>query len=112
MATHTPGPWKAERTGNGHDWEIHRYTPTHDGAFFCRVDSLHHGTKEGRDTAEANARLIAAAPELLELAFRLQQIIKYGETQTGPKGRDFGLAGKVDAAIAKATRAGGQVVSP
>ena len=63
---HTPAPWKAVINGVGywevvHPWpeqsfeEANHYSPT----------VVHVCTKEG-DEQEANARLIAAAPKLLE----------------------------------------------
>ncbi len=57
---HTPGPWAADKFSRGDD-----YTPTN-----CRVTSgkkeiacAFYGATDGE--REANARLIAAAPELL-----------------------------------------------
>lgn len=63
-AKHTPGPWRAELTGSSPvkiiaDNDIVGYAvygPLQD------VDTEHQG---GVPTAEANARLIAAAPDLL-----------------------------------------------
>ena len=63
--THTPGPWSAVAFGKDGSWDVHRKTPTLDGGYFARVEPLHHATREARDEAEANARLIAAAPDLL-----------------------------------------------
>lgn len=61
IAQHTPGPWyvETERTGRrGNEWLM---VVTKNGVI-CRV-----GTPDMRG-ASADARLIAAAPELLELA--------------------------------------------
>ena len=62
MSAHTPGPWAAEPT-NPHDgW---------DGWEVCGADGFRvcdaHGCQSNVVRA-ANARLIAAAPELLEVA--------------------------------------------
>lgn len=64
MSKHTPGPWKMRnRTGN-HDWNNWRIA-AEDGpgrvGGICRLDESLTG-----EESEANARLIAAAPELLE----------------------------------------------
>ena len=61
MSKHTAGPWFAIR--NDHYWEVNiedrRYAPS--VANTCDTE-----VREGSDISEANARLIAAAPELLE----------------------------------------------
>lgn len=68
QAKHTPGPWKAVINSADywevvHQWpdqsveEANSYSPT----------VVHVCTKNGEEQ-EANARLIAAAPELLEFA--------------------------------------------
>ncbi len=64
---HTPGPWKSTgRQGDRWDtkWLIHHRTPTVDGGYFVEVVPLHL-TAEAMATAEANVRLITAAPDLL-----------------------------------------------
>ena len=65
-AQHTPGPWRYDTDSNGWEFRISQedgapYTPGYsDVAHFNSVQG------EARDIQEANARLIAAAPELLE----------------------------------------------
>jgi len=58
-ARHTPGPWRV--TGGP--------TPRGNAAGVCSVDGLHvtdvHGYGTSIETDHANARLIAAAPDLL-----------------------------------------------
>jgi hypothetical protein len=54
MHTHTKGPWKVGEDNLGYPVVTHR------NGGICRIDD----TDEGE--ANANARLIAAAPELLE----------------------------------------------
>jgi len=50
---HTPGPWECSHTSNyAHDYRLHL--------------SKSNMPFEGNDTARANARLIAAAPDLLD----------------------------------------------
>ena len=88
QAGHTPGPWRAERTGpwDGWDgWEV----IAKDGATVC------NGLGSQRDPIrEANALLIAAAPEMLAA---LKAIVDCAGPGAGP---EIGLA--LDA-IQKAT---------
>lgn len=59
-ATHTPGPWTVswdEEDG----WNNHIYSSPED-----RVCFMAHGGPEKQPEFDANARLIAAAPDLLE----------------------------------------------
>jgi len=62
MSAHTAGPWFAIR--NDHYWEVNiedcRYAPS--VANTCDTE-----VREGSDIAEANARLIAAAPEMFDM---------------------------------------------
>ena len=64
MTAHTPGPWRLEsesRSPDGSDLLV----TTDDGAYSiadCRMQATGVGDTE---EAESNARLIAAAPELL-----------------------------------------------
>ena len=66
---HTPGPWTAEYDGE-------------DAAFQCRVwqdrpDGFQVAAIiEGGDEGEANARLIAAAPELLQRAKEARDVLR------------------------------------
>lgn len=63
MNKHTPGPWRVS-------------TPDHtsgatmiqaaDGTIICSRVMAHDGSNDDIEAAEANARLVAAAPELLE----------------------------------------------
>jgi hypothetical protein len=62
MSKHTPGPWTAEEAGRSGCWIS---TPVHP---FTIVDSIDDECRHGAITgpnADANARLIAAAPDLL-----------------------------------------------
>lgn len=54
-ATFTPGPWTYKATAGDHDFSVYPESTGRDVALV-------------RDFNEANARLIAAAPELLEAA--------------------------------------------
>ena len=65
---HTPGPWEPVKRPNDQDgyarWYVHQKSATIDGGYFCEVMAL-HSTAQAHDTARDNARLIAAAPDLL-----------------------------------------------
>ena len=59
MTKHTPGPWKLIWHGHGHErYPFPLAVHTKDGANWV--------ARDGTCTREADARLIAAAPELLE----------------------------------------------
>ena len=85
MNKHTPGPWylsgRIEMVGDPYSklgqHALYCARVTHPGFIgdICTVQSADH-VDEGvtRETAEANARLIAAAPELLEA---LQSLLWY-----------------------------------
>lgn len=61
--THTPGPWWAGQQATG-DWLIQSGDPsTHEPPWAVTEGTL--GAIRGSDHAEANAYLIAAAPDLL-----------------------------------------------
>ena len=68
MSTHTPGPWRVERQNGGptaREWIIAGAKP----GYLAEVGDC------GGGCAKANARLIAAAPELLEaLEYAIHQI--------------------------------------
>lgn len=58
MSKHTPGPWRIKKQKNGRDFEVIGA----DGFFIFETDvAMFDGEME-----EANARLIAAAPDMLE----------------------------------------------
>jgi hypothetical protein len=88
---HTPGPWQVNSNDPLHvcdaDGESRGCSPI----AFVQVGN------DGRWTAKANARLIAAAPELLE---RLEELLEYSENLRGS-----GVYNRARAAIAKATGA-------
>lgn len=84
--SHTPGPWRADRNVEG-DWEIHAATEHSELSFW--IATVHAETP--KEQTEANARLIAAAPELLEIARRA---LEYAPNEIE--------ANKCRAAIAKA----------
>ena len=102
-AKHTPGPWIAQIPNIGEDpferdergnqyWEIKPAEMLFDGRYLD-VTAW---------TSEANARLIAAAPELLAVLERVQSMFSY-QFEGGLTGCMADLSIDVRAAIAKAT---------
>jgi hypothetical protein len=69
--THTPGPWEVDGNkalGAYGVWTSYATHPGHNGAGYpSQVCSVYSGNKSDfdRQTRDANARLIAAAPDLL-----------------------------------------------
>ncbi len=67
MSAHTPGPWKVGDVRHAGGYQL--VTANDDGGYICEVQAPTNrffGFNE--DEREANARLIAAAPDLLALA--------------------------------------------
>lgn len=76
MTNHTPGPWKITKT-------------THKGEFvnvLTAGEAMEHlfymEVAPGQKKAEANARLIAAAPELLETLEYLESVLSEQSEET------------------------------
>ncbi|WP_414613948.1 hypothetical protein [Stenotrophomonas muris] len=91
MSKHTPGPWGIEQTD---DTNWIGFMRPHDGKvelIVCTTARDFMLKDEAREQNDANARLIAAAPELLALLVESQRSI-------GGDWRE-----RRDAAIAKAT---------
>ena len=87
MSTHTPGPWLIEPT------DTSKAIVTDD----CVICEMAPWDDEYQDELEANARLIAAAPDLLEAAIALQVAAPLGQSEWNA------AADKLDKAISKAT---------
>jgi hypothetical protein len=74
MSKHTPGPWEAHETGEGLPWPAGVLTAVYKAGSErlktdCICDLIAQGDgKYDPDVTNANARLIAAAPDLLEAA--------------------------------------------
>jgi hypothetical protein len=102
-AKHTPGPWEIERPFE----EDGLYVSSESTALICEVmEHSGHGTplqnEEAEEMDEANARLIAAAPDLLEALQYLHGIVLNGMTDDyDMMTAELGRAGR---AIAKTTR--------
>ncbi len=69
--THTPGPWKVlHHTAPQHDGDRAVYAPGN--KLICEMNG---GPNDDSETL-ANARLIASAPELLEIAHAYRNLLK------------------------------------
>lgn len=98
-AQHTPGPWKAESAkdyaSGRHDdkrWTVH----ANGMPLIAIVDQY-------RGQAQANARLIASAPELLAALERVAEDLEYFASEVPPSKDECGAMAKAArAAIAKA----------
>jgi hypothetical protein len=101
MSAHTPGPWKAGR--NSAYWEVcterHRLEKgiPYSVADVCASDP---NNPDG-GLQEANARLIAAAPDLLEALIHMVSVAERDGWQTATTGRQLFLW-DAKVAIAKA----------
>lgn len=86
---HTPAPWKIVEYGDGDSLAIH------DGDSANRVCFMatHGGSRKAWETIQANAKLIAAAPEmdalLAEAADALNLSMKIGDADLGAKISNF-----------------------
>ena len=93
MVTHTAGPWHIdEDTRDGMEWNRHIYAGADNRVCFMSND-------EGLGHGLANARLIAAAPDLLALAHQYRADLRHPPSADSITRR---LAA-IDAVLAKAT---------
>ena len=97
MSKHTPGPWEAERIDNSKCVDIKC-----ERGFF--IATCHDGVRGGSN-AIANARLIAAAPELLEALKHCEDVFMRHEINRvdGEQISELALS-VIRAAIARATQ--------
>lgn len=70
--THTPGPWRIDPAVYPESPKIYPDNGSANFAYIARVNA-------GRDEFQANARLIAAAPDLLEA---LEKLMRKGSIAT------------------------------
>lgn len=102
--SHTPGPWEVcGCVGRGLllRFEIRREGEGITGGIHAEVKAL-NATAVAYDTAEANARLIAAAPDLLEALKAAKSFIHSVRPGGGVLRGESDLLLAIDAAIAKA----------
>jgi len=105
QAKHTAGPWRLEKQVDAPFTNIGGPIAIVGGRDLCEsvefiVGTLSDCGVHGEAQTEANARLIAAAPELLELLFEALPYIEESEQFNKPTCRT--LSKRARAAIAKA----------
>lgn len=102
MATkHTPGPWQISDNVNNHCGTGCWYQITRGDEYVCEIYAIEEKNPD-IEKHEANARLIAAAPDLLAACEALLVEWEYIERMHGEHGgREVSM---VRAAIAKAKR--------
>lgn len=79
MSAHTPGPWLFDEENTGRDYNIGYGIYTNESGRTL----AHIPLREADGIAEANARLIAAAPELLEASRTAQCACSVKERDSG-----------------------------
>lgn len=99
MRTHSKGPWKKFYEGSG-DWLVIDGDGT-EVAALSRPDAHFMGTGPGAAVNEANADLIAAAPDLLQALSELLAMCQRQEDFNDDG--DGGMYERAQAAIDKAT---------
>lgn len=94
MIKHTPGPWTVDDTCRvSTDWSVVGFLTT---VADCRIGGAN------RDTQTANARLISAAPDMLEALEALHDEIDEYQRINNLGGHDNHVMKQARAAIAKA----------
>lgn len=109
MTKHTPGPWKADPIYLGDSPKIcaHRLFGGERGGSFATIENKTvTGLRLPNTEAAANARLIAAAPELLEALKGL--VGAHLATPGGPRGVMLDIPHFIDKANAAITKAEGR----
>ena len=97
---HSPGPWIVDRHADNEELVV-RSDPDWGIVANCQTDSYSLSEQENlMAEIQANARLIAAAPEMLEA---LQWIADHGDTGEGGRPAFHDMRAHARAAIAKAT---------
>lgn len=99
MKTHTPGPWRTRTTDE--EAPDDTIVMDADGASIC--DCLPGNPRMSQETAEANARLCAAAPDLLEACFKAERkLLAYLGVCAGDKQLSDDVLPAIRGAIQKA----------
>lgn len=102
MSKYTPGPWRHEIDGPATNDMRHAVLSEHTGLWIAAT--YRSGTRAENDTsldadqeAKANAKLIAAAPELLEALRSMLRLVRRNAPELSGK-----VLGDAEAAIEKA----------
>lgn len=110
MSAHTPGPWtlippRQSTEGTDED-ELNLGGFKAGEAWVCSFgDSTQYYPSPGEPPSEADARLIAASPELLEAGASFLTVLDEYPEQLVPINRDSFLVRRLREAVAKATGA-------
>ena len=99
MSAHTPGPWYIEEISN-RDWKIN--SDSRDWCLLEITPAIYGESDSLSDEDKANARLIAAAPDLLEALLHMFASIPPYRHDGSPTIPDA-VVEFANAAIAKAT---------
>jgi hypothetical protein len=106
MSAHTPGPWIFKKSGS-QEWQID--APNGDptiGYYDWECMAICYGSDDfpehGKTVGEANARLIASAPDLLAALVAMNTLAK-GPSAGVTQAQKREVIAAADAAIAKAT---------
>lgn len=94
---YTSGPWTVEDPMKGELSIVQANKPTYEWRFIASIPDADLEDGFPQETVEANARLIAAAPELLEALKALLDIAPFGSTNA-----DREIHRQAEAALAKA----------
>lgn len=93
---HTAGPWYATTRQGSWDWVVARDAKN-------EICQMFHDGSELNETGEANARLIAAAPELLDALREMVEVMSFPRSHAARTGRTAEVVSlQAAAAIAKA----------
>jgi hypothetical protein len=92
MSRHTPGPWDTTTRQGSWDWVV--YQKADPNIEICQM--FHDGT-DLNEMGEANARLIAAAPDLLEALIDCSEALALARDKLGMCGEGDGKDRKADA---------------
>jgi len=105
MSKHTPGPWTFSTSSDGWSYSIYiaqadgaPYTPNYSDVAYITQTC----TGERQQVQEANARLIAAAPDMLDALRRAVLALAFASETSAAMHDDYEA---VSRAIAKATGA-------
>ncbi len=104
---HTPGPWEIKRNAaNRHTWSIYAVANRPNGLAIAIANTAHWLPSDPEGESEANARLIAAAPDTLDLVVAIEDALRAHIASNIPMNRAqmFGWCERLRAAITKATK--------
>jgi len=102
MSTHTPGPWVTKhRKGDGAYCHTEVYSDLHGGIATCDWTPENLGNGVTGTYREANARLIAAAPDLLAALQDAELQLEYMDLRS-PSGTTPTILTRIRTAIARA----------